>query len=281
VAGEGHRHPLSFGPLVDPAWLREHLGEEGLVVVDCHFVLGKPGAGEQAWLHAHIPGAVFLDVDRDLAGPLREGGADGGRHPLPDAARFEAAARRAGIGTGSRVVAYDEAGEGGAVRLWWLLRHFGHADVAVLDGGLEAWREAGGPVRGGPEEVAPGDFEANPREGEVVSTEEVASGSLRLLDARAPERFRGEVEPVDPVAGHIPGAVNVPFAEIAPGGRFLEPEALRERLGDEPFVASCGSGVTACTLLLAAELAGVPARLYPGSFSEWSRRGLPVERDAD
>jgi thiosulfate/3-mercaptopyruvate sulfurtransferase len=270
---------VTFGPLVEPAWLREHLGEAGLVVVDCHFVLGQPGAGERAWLEAHIPGAAFLGVDRDLAGPLEDGGAAGGRHPLPDGAQFEAAARRAGIGSDSRVVAYDEAGEGGAVRLWWLLHHFGHDDVAVLNGGLEGWREAGGAVRGGPEEVAPGDFEASPREGDVVGTEEVASGSLRLLDARAAERFRGEVEPVDPVAGHIPGAVNVPFAEIAPGGRFLEPKALRERLGDEPFVASCGSGVTACTLVLAGELAGVPARLYPGSFSEWSRRGLPVERD--
>jgi thiosulfate/3-mercaptopyruvate sulfurtransferase len=267
-----------FGPLVEPAWLREHLGQPGLVVVDSRFVLGKPGAGERAWLEGHIPGAAFLDVDRDLA--AEPGGR--GRHPLPDATGFEAAARRAGIGLGTRVVAYDEAGEGGAARLWWLLRHFGHDDAAVLDGGLARWREEGGPLEADPERgLAPagaeGDFVARPREADTVSVDEVGAGGLRLIDARAPERFRGEVEPIDPVAGHIPGAVNVPFAELAPRGRFPPAERLRERLGGEPFVAYCGSGITACTLLLAGELAGVGGWLYPGSWSEWSRRGLPVE----
>jgi thiosulfate/3-mercaptopyruvate sulfurtransferase len=188
------------------------------------------------------------------------------------------------------VVAYDESGEGGAARLWWLLRHFGHDDAAVLDGGLAAWREAGGRLRAGSEQVEPGDFAARPREGDTVSAEEIAEAAegrraggagagpaagvpFRLLDARAPERFRGEVEPIDPVAGHIPGAANVPFAEIAPRGRFLPEVELRERLGEDPFVAYCGSGVTACTLVLAGELAGVEGRLYPGSWSEWCRRG--------
>jgi thiosulfate/3-mercaptopyruvate sulfurtransferase len=263
-----------FGPLVDPAWLREHIGDAGLVVVDCRFVLGRPGAGERAWLEGHVPGAAFLDVDRDLAGEPGERG----RHPLPEAPQFEAAARRAGIGDGTRVVAYDEAGEGGAVRLWWLLRHFGHRDVAVLDGGLRGWREIGGALRSGPEAVEEGDFVARPRQHDTVEADDLQPGSSRLLDARAPERFRGEAEPIDPIAGHIPGAVNVPFAELAPQGRFPPAERLRERLGAEPFVAYCGSGVTACTLLLAAELAGVEGRLYPGSWSEWSRRGLPVEK---
>jgi thiosulfate/3-mercaptopyruvate sulfurtransferase len=256
-------------PLVDTAWLRSHLGDQNLKLIDCRFKLGQPAAGRQAWLEGHIPGAPFLDVDTDLAA---EPGHKG-RHPLPDARHFEAAARRAGIGRTSRVVAYDEAGEGGAARLWWLLRHFGHDDAAVLDGGLAAWREEGGPLRAGTEEVEPGNFTAHPRDGDKVSADEIAGGAgFRLLDARAPERFRGEVEPIDPVAGHIPGAVNVPFAEVAPGGRFLPADRLRERLGDDPFVAYCGSGITACTLVLAGELAGVEGRLYPGSWSEWCRR---------
>jgi thiosulfate/3-mercaptopyruvate sulfurtransferase len=263
-----------FGPLVDAAWLREHLGERGLVVVDSRFVLGRPGAAEEAWLEAHIPGAPFLDVDRDLAS---EPG-DRGRHPLPEPAQFEAAARRAGIGGGSRVVAYDEAGEGGAARLWWLLRHFGHERVAVLDGGLRGWRAEGGPLRPGPEHVEPGDFVLRPRAGDTVSAEDIQRERPRLLDARAPERYRGETEPIDAVAGHIPGALNVPFAEVAPEGRFPPPDRLGEQIGSEPFVAYCGSGVTACVLLLAGDVAGVEGRLYPGSWSEWSRRGLAVER---
>jgi thiosulfate/3-mercaptopyruvate sulfurtransferase len=263
-----------FGPLVGTAWLREHLGEPDLVVVDSRFVLGRPGAAEVAWLEGHIPGAPFLDVDRDLAAEPGERG----RHPLPETARFEAAARRAGIGAGSRVVAYDEAGEGGAARLWWLLRHFGHEVVAVLDGGLRAWRAEGGPLRPGAEEVERGDFAARPRAGDTVSAEDIQGERPRLLDARVPERYRGETEPIDAVAGHIPGALNVPFGEVAPEGRFLPADRLAERIGSEPFVAYCGSGVTACTLLIAGEIAGVEGRLYPGSWSEWSRRGLPVER---
>jgi thiosulfate/3-mercaptopyruvate sulfurtransferase len=266
----------AFGPLVEPLWLRAALGAEGLVVVDCRWALGQPGAGERAWLEGHVPGAGFLDVDRDLAAPPGERG----RHPLPEQSHFEAAARRAGIGHASRVVAYDEAGEGGAARLWWLLRHFGHDEVAVLNGGLAAWRDEGGPLRAGPEEVEQGDFAVSARKGDTLSADDIASGGMVLLDARAGERFRGEVEPIDAVAGHIPGAVNVPFAELAPKGRFPPAERLRERLGSEPFVAYCGSGITACTLVLAGELAGVEGRLYAGSWSEWSGRGGPVETGA-
>jgi thiosulfate/3-mercaptopyruvate sulfurtransferase len=271
------------GPLVEAAWLRSRLGETGLTVVDCRYRLGKPGAGEPAWLDGHIPRAAFLDVDQDLAAEPGERG----RHPLPDPADFEAAARRAGIGRESTVVAYDEAGEGGAVRLWWLLRHFGHDAVAVLNGGLRAWRAEGGELRGGREDLEEGDFVARVRQGDTASAEELrgAPAGSPLLDARAPERFRGEVEPFDPVAGHIPGAANVPFTEVAPEGRFLPPEELRDRLQaagaapDREFVAYCGSGITAPTLVLAAELAGLPpARLYPGSWSEWSRRGYPAAR---
>jgi thiosulfate/3-mercaptopyruvate sulfurtransferase len=255
--------------------LRANLGEAGLVVVDCRFQLGTPGAGERDYLAGHVPGAAFLDVDRDLSGPPGELG----RHPLPEPEDFAAAARRAGISADSAVVAYDDAGEGGAVRLWWLLRHFGHDRAAVLNGGLRAWRAAGGELRPGREQIAPGDFEPRPREGDTIELDELRlSPPPVLLDARAPERYRGETEPIDPVAGHIPGARNLPYAELAPEGRFLPAGELRERLGDAELVTYCGSGVTSCTLVLAAELAGLGARLYPGGWSEWSRRGLPVAR---
>jgi thiosulfate/3-mercaptopyruvate sulfurtransferase len=302
-----------MGPLVSTTWLRARLDDPDIRVIDSRFLLGKPGAAEALWREAHIPGAAFLDVDRDLAAPPGEGG----RHPLPDAASFEAAARRAGIGDHTLVVAYDEAAEGGAARLWWLLRHFGHERVTVLDGGLRAWREEGGELRAGEEDIAPGDFRAGPPAADAATAEEIAdaipvaadaatdegiaggvpvaadarAGSREpafgrvLLDARAPERYRGEVEPIDPVAGRIPGAVNLPFASIAPDGRFLPAGELRARFeaagvrsGDDA-VAYCGSGVTAALLVLAAEVAGAgPVRLYPGSWSEWCGRGLPVAR---
>ena len=270
-----------IGPLVSTSWLREALDQRDLRVVDCRFVLGDPDAPQRLWREAHIPGAAFMSVDRDLAAPPGERG----RHPLPEPADFEAAARRAGIGPGTAVIAYDEAAEGGAARLWWLLRHFGHTEVAVLDGGLLTWREAGRPMRGGEEEIEPGSFRARPREDDTAGIEELdAADPPPLLDARAPERYRGETEPIDSVPGHIPSAHNLPFVEVAPDGRFLPPDELRARLEaagagpDAHFVAYCGSGVTACVLVLAAEVAGVAgARLYPGSWSEWSRRGLPAE----
>ena len=264
---------MSFGPLVDVDWLRAELGQPGLRVVDCRWRLGRPGAGREAYLAGHVPRAAFLDLDTDLADPPGERG----RHPLPDPARFAAAARAAGVSAGSRVVAYDEAGEGGAARLWWLLRHFGHDDVAVLDGGLTAWREEGGELVPGEEHPPAGDFTARPRDDDAAEADEIEAGGLTLIDARAAERYDGRVEPVDPVAGHIAGAANVPFGELALGGRYLPPAELRERLEqagateEGEFVAYCGSGVSACTLVLAAELAGLRARLYPGSWSEWCR----------
>lgn len=276
-------------PLVTSAWLRSRLGEPGMRVVDCRYRLGEPGAGEVLWRAGHIPGAAFVDVDRDLAGPPGERG----RHPLPDADAFESAVRRAGIRQDTLVVAYDEAAEGGAARLWWLLRHFGHDRVTVLDGGLRGWRAEGGELRASEERIEPGDFRALPAKPDTLSAADLAAGASEagggrrpvLVDARAPERYRGEVEPIDPVAGHIPGAVNLPFAALAPDGRFLSPEELRSRFeaagvtSGAEAVAYCGSGVTACVLVLAAEAAGIgPARLYPGSWSEWSGRGFPVER---
>lgn len=276
---------MAIGPLVTTDWLIDHIGQRDLVVVDCRWTLGSPQAERRAWQEAHIPGAHFLDVDEDLSAPPGEGG----RHPLPAAERFAAAAASAGIGAGSTVVAYDDAGDGGAARLWWLLRHFGHDEAAVLDGGLRAWRAAGGPLDDLPPRPGPsGDpFEPREREDDVALAAELAKrlddDALALVDARAAARFRGEVEPIDPVAGHIPGARSIPFASVAPEGRYLDPADLRERLdpgAGRELVAYCGSGITAATLVLAADAVGLRARLYAGSWSDWCARGLPVARGA-
>ena len=240
--------------------------------VDCRWELGKPERGRELYLEGHIPRASFLAVEADLSAPPGRAPAHGGRHPLPSEGDFARAASRAGIAPGVFVVAYDQGMTGGAARLWWLLRHFGHDDVAVLDGGIGAWA---GPLRPGDEEIEPGRFVPRRREGDVVDaealTERLREPGLALVDARAPERYRGEVEPIDPVAGHIPGARNVPFTEAA-----SLPDDIREA---EEIVVYCGSGITACVDLLALARAGrEDAKLYPGSWSDWSSRGLPVER---
>jgi thiosulfate/3-mercaptopyruvate sulfurtransferase len=225
--------------------------------VDCRWDLSRPGQGHVLYLSAHIPGASFLDVDADLAAPPGRRG----RHPLPSAEAFAAAASRAGIGRDIFVVAYGTMG--GAERLWWLLRHFGHEDCAVLE--LEAWH---GPLLTGEEEIEPAEFVPQPRGGDTIEADELQArlDELVLLDARIPERYRGEVEPIDPVAGHIPGARNAPWNEPLPDVPAGE------------LVAYCGSGVTACVLVHRLALAGREAKLYPGSWSEWSGRGLPAER---
>jgi thiosulfate/3-mercaptopyruvate sulfurtransferase len=271
---------MAFGPLVSVDWLLDALAQRDLVVVDCRWALGSPGAGRRAWEEGHIPGAHFLDVEEDLSAPPGEG-----RHPLPVAEDFAAAASQAGIGASSAVVAYDESGEGGAARLWWLLRHFGHDEAAVLDGGMRAWIAAGGPL----DDVPPrpwssGDrFEPRERDDDTLDADQLAKrldqGTIALVDARAAPRFRGEVEPIDPVAGHIPSARNVPFASVVPDGRYPAAAELRAQLDPGPgreLVAYCGSGVTAASLVLAATVAGIDARLYPGSWSDWCTRGLPV-----
>jgi len=225
--------------------------------VDCRWELGNPGRGRELYLERHIPGASFLDVEHDLSAPP----GPSGRHPLPTDEQFAAAAGRAGIGDGVFVVAYGSTG--GAERLWWLLRHYGHDDCAVLD--LEGWL---GPLRAGEEDVTPREFTPRPRTGDAIDAEELHArlGDLVLLDARVPDRYRGDVEPVDPVAGHIPGARNAPWNERLPD------------VPDGDVVAYCGSGITACVLIHRLALGGRDAKLYPGSWSEWSGRGLPVER---
>ena len=230
--------------------------------VDCRWELGAPARGRELYLAGHVPGASFLDVDADLSDlsvPAQ------GRHPLPAAEPFAAAASRAGIGPGVFVVAYGSLG--GAERLWWLLRHFGHDDCAVLLGGIDAWR---GPLRAGEEKIEPAAFEAREREGDTVSAEELvrrlADPSLVLVDARPANRWRGEPNPVDDPPGRIPGALSAPWAEPQPA------------LPEGELVAYCGSGITACVVLHRAFLAGREGKLYPGSWSDWSTRGLPVER---
>jgi thiosulfate/3-mercaptopyruvate sulfurtransferase len=234
--------------------------------VDCRWELGNPDRGRRLYLEGHIPGASFLDVERELSAPPAT---PGGRHPLPAADDFARAAGTAGIGTGVFVVAYDQGMTGGAARLWWLLRHFGHDDVAVLDGGIGAWL---GPLRAGGEAVDGREFVPRGRADDMIAAEELraslATPGLTVVDARLPERYRGEVEPIDPVAGRIPGARNAPYTEELP------PDLLES----EQIVAYCGSGVTACvTLLRLAQAGREDARLYPGSWSDWCNRGFPAE----
>jgi thiosulfate/3-mercaptopyruvate sulfurtransferase len=225
--------------------------------VDCRWELGEPERGLELYLAGHIPGASFLDVERDLSSPP----GTAGRHPLPTEEQFSEAAGRAGIGNGVLVVAYGLMG--GAERLWWLLRHFGHDDCAVLE--LDGWV---GPLRAGEEEIERNEFTPRPRTGDTIEAAELSErlGEFVLLDARVPERYRGDVEPIDPVAGHIPGARNAPWNEPLPEVPHGE------------VVAYCGSGVTACVLVHRLALAGREAKLYPGSWSEWSELGLPAER---
>ena len=253
-------------PLVPAGELRDLLGS--VTVLDVRYRLGGPG-GPDEFAAGHVPGAVYVDLDRDLADPPGERG----RHPLPDPGRFVAAMRAAGVSSGRPVVVYDDWGARAAARCWWLLRHHGHTDVRVLDGAWPAWVEAGGPVETGQPDVEPCDFAGGPGHLRVLEAAEVPSYTGLLVDARAPERFRGDVEPVDPVAGHIPGAVNVPTADnLGPDGRFLPADVLRAvyDIEDGREVASyCGSGVTACHDLLALAVIGVEGRLYPGSWSEW------------
>ncbi len=279
-------------PLVGTEWLAARLGEPDLVVADIRWTLGAPDAGRQAFLAERIRGAIFLDLDTELAdrSDLRRG-----RHPLPDPRRFAAALAARGIGRGSRIVAYDDAGGSVAARLWWMMRWIG-ADgaCALLDGGIPKWIAEGRPLeRGTP---APGALSAagapHPQPLPVAlhpelmvdatTVERAQELGLILLDARAPERFSGEVEPVDARAGHIPGAISAPWGENMtddPSPVYRPAAELRahfEALGAPPggdgsrLVCYCGSGVTSCHNVLALELAGIRgARLYPGSWSEW------------
>jgi thiosulfate/3-mercaptopyruvate sulfurtransferase len=272
---------MTFRPLVDVDTLAHHLGEADWVVVDCRFTLTDPPAGRAAYDRGHLPGARYAHLDDDLA---RHPSAPEGRHPLPDPQRFAATLGRWGIDRNTTVVAYDEASGAIAARLWWLLRWLGHARCAVLDGGLAAWAGSGRALEQAPPSVEPRHYELRPpAAGAVVATHEVserqAAGDL-LVVVRAAPRYRGEQEPIDPKAGHVPGAHNRPFsASVTSSGAFRPPAELRAELtellaGRDPsqIIAMCGSGVTACHLLLAMAVAGLDGgRLYAGSWSEWIR----------
>lgn len=277
--------------LISAADLRTLRNADGAaVVVDVSFDLADPGAGERQWREAHLPGSVYLHLDRDLSGAKT---GTNGRHPLPDRAAFAATLGRIGIGPQTQVVALDRQGGPYAARLWWMLRWMGHEAVAVLDGGLDAWTRAGGTLdaavpatrEGGPYP------ERTPRAATLDAPALLARlGRTRLIDARSGERFRGEIEPIDPVAGHIPGATNRFHKDnLGADGRFKPAAQLRAEFGAllgrvdaSDTVHQCGSGVTACHNLLAMEHAGLAgSALYPGSWSEWSADpARPIARGA-
>lgn len=263
-------------PLISASELAARLGS--VTLLDVRWAVGGV-SGPAAFEAGHLPGAAYVDLDRDLAAPPGAGG----RHPLPPTAVFGEAMRRAGVGGTRPVVVYDDWQGRAAARAWWLLRHHGHPDVRVLDGGLEAWRAIDGALETGVATRDRGDFDGRSGLMPVVEAEAVPDVAV-LVDARVPERFSGEAEPLDPVAGHVPGAVNVPTsANLDGSGRFRSAAELREvyaAVGAVPgadVAAYCGSGVTACHDILAMEVAGVRAALYPGSWSGWiTDPGRPV-----
>jgi thiosulfate/3-mercaptopyruvate sulfurtransferase len=270
---------MPYTTLITTAELAAHLDDPDWAICDCRFDLADTRWGEAQYRAAHIPGAIYVHLDRDLSG---EKTGRNGRHPLPESSDFLDRVQRWGITPGTQVVAYDQNNGMYASRLWWMLRYFGHNAVAVLDGGWAKWTAEGRPVRAGEEKRASGLFAAQTIQAMRLTVAEVeqvrADPAWRLVDARAPERYRGEVEPLDPVAGHIPGAVNHYNAlNVNADGTFRAPEELRARflalLGDVPperVVMYCGSGVAAAHNVLAMEVAGLPgARVYVGSWSEW------------
>lgn len=265
-------------PLIGVAELRSLLGDDArrgdVVLLDVRWSL-EHGLEREDYVAGHLPGARLVDLDTDLSAPA----GDGGRHPLPSAEVFQSAMRRHGVGDATPVVVYDAAKGTIASRAWWVLRYFGHPDVRLLDGGYAAWAEAEAPVETGPPAVVegPGDFVAVPGGMPLLSAEGAAAVAADgvLIDCRLPKRYRGEEEPRDPVAGHIPGAVNAPTSEnLTESGLFRSPDELRERfahLAGQDVGAYCGSGVTAPHTVLALASLGIPAALYLGSWSDWIR----------
>jgi len=266
-----------FATLISPEELQQNLAAPELRLVDCRASLQDRDAGRKAYRAAHLPGAVFADLESDLSGPVVPGNT--GRHPLPPVSALVERLRAWGIGNASQVVAYDDAGGAFAARLWWLLRWLGHDAVAVLDGGFSAWSAAGYALTDDEPRPSAQDFTPAARAEWLVTADEVARSSDRasLFDARAPARFRGDEEPIDPVAGHIPGAQNLPFTENLRAGRFRPERELRAVFeaalaghAAKDAIMYCGSGVTACHNVLAFAHAGLELpRLYAGSWSEW------------
>ena len=269
---------MSFTTLVSVADLAANLDNPGWIVCDCRHDLADTESGRRAYAQSHVPGARFVHLDQDLSGPPT---GQNGRHPLPDPAMFCKRLGELGVDSGKQIVAYDASGGCYAARLWWMLRWVGHDRVAVLDGGWEAWNREGRPVTAAQPAITPATFTARVDTRLAVDAGYVAAhlnqAEFCVLDARSAERFRGENETLDPVGGHIPGAVNRYFKHnLDTDGRFKSAAELGEEFCDltgarpENILHQCGSGVTACHNLLAMEIAGLPgSRLYPGSWSEW------------
>lgn len=267
-------------PLISALELRGRLDDVDVVIIDSRWYIDDPAAGRTAYDESHIPGARFVDLDADLS---HAGGP--GRHPLPTHEAFGDTCERLGIGRSAHVVLYDDRGGAIAARMWWMLTNQGHLEVSVLDGGLDAWIAIDGPMTDEVPTVAKTTLRTRPWTGTVDRHQvEHRPDSAILIDARASERYRGDDEPIDPVAGHIPGALSVPLTEnLNPDMTFRPPDELRERylstgVGDaDDVIALCGSGVTACHNILAMVIAGMPgAHLYVGSWSDWSSAGLPT-----
>ncbi len=270
-------------PLVTAAWLAQHLDDPQVIVIDCRFALADPHQGRQQYTAGHIPGSWYLDLNRDLSSPVQ---AHGGRHPLPNLETFGHRLSAMGVMSAGAdpnrpdptlVVAYDDSRFAFAARLWWLLRYLGHDAVAVLDGGWGGWVEGGYPTSTALPAAHRGNFAPIPKSGWIVDMEGVRdrpAGTV-LIDSRSPERYRGEVEPIDPIAGSIPGAVNYFWQDVSTAqGQMKTPAELAQRWADldaaEGVIVYCGSGVTACVNLLAQAVAGQPmAQLYPGGWSDW------------
>ncbi|AZN38972.1 sulfurtransferase [Paenibacillus albus] len=270
--------------IVSLKWLLARMYESDIVIVDCRFQLGKPESGREAYTESHIPGAVYLDLEKDLSAPIEE---HGGRHPLPDIAELTVTLSRAGIGNASRVIAYDDQGGAMASRLWWLLKYMGHEEVYVLDEGYSAWKNAGFPVSADQKVLIPAQFLATVQHNLLVEADEVheklEDPAVTIIDSREGPRYRGEVEPIDRVAGHIPGAINRFWAEGRDAdGKYKSAEGQAARFEGLPVdgetIVYCGSGVTACPNVLALGEAGFTnVRLYAGSWSDWiTYEGNPI-----
>jgi len=264
--------------IVAPEWLKEQLNNPKIIVIDCRFLLSDPKAGYQEYLNSHIPGAYYLDLNQDLSAPVKE---HGGRHPLPDPQIFAAKLETIGIVSGETlVIAYDDSRFAFSARLWWYLRYLGHSQVALLDGGFSAWKNHGYSTTNEIPAPKPGKFSPQPQLDWVVDIDTVKTkkdaDNVVLIDSRDSDRYRGEIEPIDPIAGHIPGAINSPWKQVtSPQGFLLPPTTQQQLWADfqqaEQIIVYCGSGVTACVNLLSLEIAGLgtKVKLYPGGWSDW------------
>jgi thiosulfate/3-mercaptopyruvate sulfurtransferase len=269
--------------IVTTDWLKQHLNDENQVIVDCRFDLSNPEAGFLAYNNSHIPGAVHLDLEKDLSSEVKE---HGGRHPLPEQEYFLETLGNSGIDENTKVIAYDDGSYAMAARLWWLLKYVGHNEVYVLDGGFKEWSGKGYPVTDDQTLKENKQYKPTLREDLKVDIsvvkEVMKDSSTCLVDARAPERYAGKMEPIDPVAGHIPTAQNYFFQRNLKGGKWKTKEELQENfreLSDKHVISYCGSGVTACVNILAMDEAGITSKLYVGSWSDWSSyKDNPVEK---